>query len=307
MMIKPYFFITSILFVVPLSYYAGRLGRTCLHSSATLLGAENSTLSSPDDFIRAADVRRYELKMSSSQASQQAMENTCPTRLKILLEEIFFSEPFRKYGERAQADDHDGFENEDEDGDSDDCDDDDSDADTANITENHDPVAAQIFMSLDGLQSKYLEDVERVRQSILETVWEASSDLDLAIISLHCQQQLFSIFCVAVLGYGGHMTVFTDSKNSHCSVEVLVSTQDDILGLLPIIEGKFAQDQEHRTLYRHLSRGWRTFAGRWDPIFAEDLNDLFLDNNFNYYYKNQVSLTLPGSDSPHNMVSRCDP
>jgi S-adenosylmethionine/arginine decarboxylase-like enzyme len=282
--ISPFFLIVSLLIGVPLSYYAGRIVPRDhpfleqLHASssssiiANLLekrgGGEKlnvtATTSSPqEERLDAATYIRTVMRKFDPKSSECVAD--CPAQEEVALEELYFPKPYGRVTRYVPKDEDD---------------------------EKVDPLAAHVIMDMERLSSDFLKDADRIRQAIFDTVWEASEEHDIAILSVHCQElrtTVGGVMCVAILKDGNHMTVVTDPIGELCSIDLFITGEGHLLKVVPMLENHFAANGDEPLMrFRQSFRGERAFEGRWDTM-DNDITELLLEYKNDFFFKKEVS------------------
>ena len=256
--VSPFSFIISLLFVAVLSYNAGAMYKTqfvTLLNSRLALSSIGAASHPAQEFLRST--ARYQRSLVKVVAST-CEETQCPAIQEVLLDEIFFAKGYGQHGgvALADADGRDG------------------------------PFAFHVIMDFQRLDADFLVDQSRIRDAIMDTIWEASTDLDLAILSLHCHK-LVAVTCVAVLTGGSHMVVATDPENLSCSLDLYsAAMHNHLLDAVPILESYFGVGDRKRTVFRHALRAVFDYQG---TTFEHDLSEFLLHEKDRNYYKKEVS------------------
>lgn len=256
--VSPLVFLLSLLLGAGLSYHAGTMYKTQLiRLVSSQFGPKYGSHSKQDELMTSARYQRTIVNVAASSCE----DAQCLMTDEMTLEEVFFAgEGYGQYGggadERVPNDER-------EDG----------------------PFAYQVMMDLQWLDYDFLTDQSRIQDAIFETIWEASQDQDLAIMSLHCQRSV-GVRCVAVLKDGNHMSVATDPENLSCSLDLfLADTQKDLLDVVPILETRFGVGDKSRIVFRHLLRAVYDF--RSTPL-EHDLSEFLLQEKDRFYHKKEV-------------------
>jgi hypothetical protein len=256
--VSPLLFLLSLLLGAGLSYHAGTMYKTQLIRLVSAhFALDYRSLSKQEELLTSARHQRTIVSLAPSSCE----ETQCLMTDQMTLEEIFFAdEGYGQYRERTDELDSD---EEREDG----------------------PFAYQVMMDFQRLDHDFLTDQTRIQDAILGTIWEASEELNLAILSLHCQRSV-GIRCVAVLKDGNQMSVATDPENLSCSLDLfLADTQKHLLDVVPILERRFGVGDKSRVVFRHLLRAVYDF--RATPL-EHDLSEFLLQEKDRFCYKKEV-------------------
>ena len=254
-LVSPLFFAVSLLCGVVISYYAGMMYN--MQFIATL----NSRLALPSvDYVSLTEKERIRLGARYQRSLVKVVASTChdsqcPASHELILDEVFFAEGYGQYTGSVPSESDEG------------------------------PSAFQVIMDFQRLDADFLMDQTRIQDSIMDTIWEVSTDLDLAILSLHCQK-VVAVTCFAVLSGGSHMTVATDPDNLSCSLDLYsVDVRNHLLAAVPILEANFGVGNKKRARFSHILRASFDYKG---TTLEHDLSEFLLNEKDRNYYKKEV-------------------
>lgn len=259
--ISPRFFVLSLVFGVVLSYYAGTMFQ------AKFIALLNSRFTlAPVGYIPTTEQEKLRLGARYQRSLVTVVASTCgdtqcPASHELILEEVFFTEGYGQYigGVRSESDEG--------------------------------PLAYQVIMDFQRLDADFLTNQGRIRDSIMATIWELSADLDLAIMSLHCQK-LVAVTCVAVLKGGSHLTVATDPENLSCSLDLYsVDIQHHLLDAVPILEANFGVGDKKKARFGHTLRADFEFKG---TTLQHDISEFLLNEKDRNFFKKEVRVAQSG-------------
>lgn len=264
-------FVISIFLGATLSYHLGRSYKTYSWKPKLIQQIEGKK----EKLLASAQYRRTRIKVS-----EDSQQDECSASEEWILEEIFFQNFFGRYKHENNTGKNEFDDEEDEEEE-----DDDEELEGEEDGKTGAP-GTTIAVDFEKLDQNFLLDHMKVRESFLNVVWDASENLDIAVLSIHCQIKVGST-CVAIMKDGNFMSFLSDPAKKQLTFDTFIAGDEDIINIVSIAQQHFDIRHQARMRYSLKLRGTRPFDGRYTN-YEHDLGEILLDNKNHYFHKRKV-------------------
>mmetsp|Transcript_20017 Transcript_20017/g.30095 ORF Transcript_20017/g.30095 Transcript_20017/m.30095 type:complete len:763 (-) Transcript_20017:47-2335(-) len=262
-------FVISILLGATLSYYLGRSYKTYSWKPKLIQKTEGQK----EKLLASAQYRRTKIKVS-----EDSQQDECSPSEEWILEEIFFQDFFGRYNHENNNSENEFDDEEDEEPEDEELEGEEDGKTGAPGT--------TIAVDFEKLDQNFLLDHMEVRESFLNVVWDASENLDIAVLSIHCQIKVRST-CEAIMKDGNFMRFLSDPAKKQLTFDTFIAGDEDIINIISIAQQHFDIRHQGRMRYSLKLRGTRPFNGRYTN-YEHDLGEILLENKNHYFHKRKI-------------------